>query len=97
MKPRHFIPSAMKARPLALGLIAVFLIVYPLSLGPVIRIQILSGSLLARHLQTGRIFFPHFYDPLGSLCDGIPCVQSAMSWYLDLWVGNYPLEKTIIL
>ena len=87
MKPRLLIPA----------LIVIFLTMYPLSLGPVIRLQTLRGGHLARNFHTGRIFFPHFYDPLASLCDHVSFIQGAMSWYLDLWVGDYPPEKTRIL
>ena len=87
MKPRRWIPVFIVAT----------LIAYPLSLGPVLRIQVLFNKPLARNFHTGRIFFPHFYDPLASLCDHVSFIQSAMSWYLDLWVGDYPPEETMIL
>jgi hypothetical protein len=77
-------------------LTAVLLIAYPLSLGPVLRTQVRFNVPLTRSLYTGRLLFPHFYEPLAFLCRWQP-FGTAMSWYLDLWVGDYPIENTQIL
>ncbi|EDY15825.1 hypothetical protein CfE428DRAFT_6652 [Chthoniobacter flavus Ellin428] len=87
--------DSLKRYFLALG--TVLLLVYPLSLGPILRIQIKCNVPLARNFHTGRIFFPRFYEPLGELCDSGPFVQRVMEWYLDLWVGDYPRDQTMIL
>ncbi len=87
----------MKSRRLISAAVCALLIAYPLSLGPVLRIQIDRKNLLVRNFHTGRIWFPGFYDPLAWLCDHVPLIQSAMSWYLDLWVGDYPLDQTVIV
>lgn len=87
----------MKSRPWIPVLFAALLIAYPLSLGPVLRIQVFYDKPLARNFHTGRLFFPRIYDPLAVLCDHVPLIQSAMSWYLEMWVGNYPLEDTRFL
>lgn len=86
----------MKTRSWLSILTAVLLIAYPLSLGPVLRIQALFKVPLTRSFHTGRLFFPHFYEPLAVLCRWHP-FGTAMSWYLDLWIGGYPIEDTRIL
>lgn len=77
-------------------LTAVLLIAYPLSLGPVLRIQVHFQVPLTRSLHTGRLIFPRFYDPLAFLCRWPP-FGTAMSWYLDRWIGDYPIADTRFL
>jgi hypothetical protein len=72
MKPRHLIPT----------LFLFLLVAYPLSIGPVLRINYnrhVNGPILPPALQA-------FYSPLWRLCQSWQPAGDALRAYGDLWL-----------
>jgi hypothetical protein len=61
--------------PLAGWLIALLLMLYPLSVAPVMKF---TGGRPSRALQT-------FYAPLEFLYDHNPAIRNFYDWYFELW------------